>query len=176
MPESTPSQTVGPFLHIVLPWPDGPYVVADGTPGAVRIAGRVTDGAGAPVPDALVEVWQAGPDGEFGTPGCRGFGRCPTDADGGFWFLTAKPAPLPAERGAVEAPHLDVSVFARGLLHRLVTRIYFPDEAAANGADPVLASLDAGERALLTAATQDDGSLRFDICLQGDSETPFFTV
>ena len=179
MLESTPSQTVGPFLHIVLPWPDGPSVVAEDMPGAVRIAGRLTDGAGAPVPDALVEVWQADPDGAFGSAGIRGFrgfGRCATDADGGYWFRTVKPGPLPAEHGVVEAPHLDVSVFARGLLHRLVTRIYFPDEAAANAADPVLASLPADERALLTARAESDGSLRFDIRLQGEPETPFFTV
>ncbi len=169
MLESTPSQTVGPFLHIVLPWPDGPAVVPEGTPGAVHIVGRLTDGAGAPVPDGLIEVWQV-------SPGFRGFGRCPTDVDGGFWFRTVKPGPSPAEDGTVEAPHLDVSVFARGLLHRLVTRIYFPDEADANAADPVLASLDAGERALLTAVAQPDGSLRFDIRLQGEPETPFFTV
>ena len=169
--ESTPSQTVGPFLHIVMPWPDGPDVVAEGTPGAVRIVGRLTDGAGAPVPDGLVEVWQAGL-----SAGRGGFGRCPTDADGGFWFRTVIPAASPAEDGTVEAPHLDVSVFARGLLHRLVTRIYFPDEAAANAADPVLASLDAGDRELLTAVAEPDGSLRFDIRLQGEPETPFFTV
>jgi protocatechuate 3,4-dioxygenase alpha subunit len=176
MPESTPAQTVGPFLHIVLPWPDGPYVVAEGTPGAVRVAGRLTDGAGAAVPDGLVEVWQADPDGVFGEAGFRGFGRCPTDPDGWFWFLTVKPGSLPAEHGAVEAPHLDVSVFARGLLHRLVTRIYFPDEGAANSADPVLASLDGADRALLIASAAGDGSLRFDIRLQGERETPFFTV
>jgi protocatechuate 3,4-dioxygenase alpha subunit len=131
------------------------------------------------VPDALVEVWQADPRGGFdldSAAGFRGFGRCPTDAEGRFWFLTVKPGPLPAEHGALEAPHLDVSVFARGLLHRLVTQIYFPDEGAANSADPVLASLDGADRALLTASAERDGSLRFDVRLQGERETPFFTV
>ena len=128
------------------------------------------------MPDALIEVWQADPSGAFGANGTfRGFGRCPTDGDGEFWFSTVSPG-APRRRGTVEAPHLDVSVFARGLLHRLVTRIYFPDEAAANADDPVLASLDADDRALLIATAQPDGSLRFDISLQGARETPFFTV
>lgn len=164
---STPSQTVGPFLHIVLPWPDGPGAVPEGTPGAVLITGQLTDGAGVAVPDALVETRQSAPDL---------FGRCATDASGTFWFRTVKPAALPADDGTVEAPHLDVSVFARGLLRQLVTRIYFPDEIAANEADPVLASLSADDRVLLTAVAQPDGTLRFDICLQGDRETPFFVV
>jgi protocatechuate 3,4-dioxygenase alpha subunit len=164
---STPSQTVGPFLHIVLPWPDGPAAVPQGTPGAVLITGQLTDGAGVPVPDGLVETWQSAPDL---------FGRCATDVNGTFWFRTAKPAELPAADGTVEAPHIDVSVFARGLLQRLVTRIYFPDEPTANAADPVLSSLDPDERALLIAVAQPDGTLRFDIRLQGDRETPFFAV
>jgi protocatechuate 3,4-dioxygenase alpha subunit len=164
---STPSQTVGPFLAIVLPWPDGPAAVPEGTPGAVLISGQVTDGAGVPVPDGLIETWQSVPDL---------FGRCATDVNGSFWIRTVKPATLPAPDGAVEAPHLDVSVFSRGLLQRLVTRIYFPDEPAANAADPVLSALSADDRALLTAAAQPDGTLRFDIRLQGDDETPFFAL
>jgi protocatechuate 3,4-dioxygenase alpha subunit len=161
MSDLTPSQTVGPFLHLVLPWPDGPDAVPAGTPGAVVIRGRVLDGAGAPVPDALVETWQVGP---------AGFGRCPTDADGGWWIRTVKPA------AGEEAPHLDVSVFARGLLDRVVTRIYFADEAAANDTDPVLVSLpDPGRRATLLAEPADDG-YRFDIHLQGAAETVFFDV
>src|SRR2546430_1995488 len=141
----TPTQTVGPFLHLVLPWPDGPDVVPAGTPGLLRIAGRVFDGAGAPVPDALVESWQADPDGRFAHPddprgaapaGFRGFGRCPTDAEGRYAIHTVKPGRLPGGDGTVEAPHLNLSVFARGLLDRVVTRLYFPDEPAANAADP----------------------------------------
>ncbi len=182
----TPSQTVGPFLSIGLTWPDGPDVVPAGTPGAVLIRGRLTDGAGAPVPDGLIETWQAGPDGRFdhpddprgavARPGFRGFGRCPTGADGSFWFRTLKPGPLPAEGGRVEAPHVCVSVFARGLLDRVVTRVYFPDETAANTADPVLQSLPPAGRTALIAQPDDNGSLRFDIRLQGDGETPFFTL
>ena len=164
---STPSQTVGPFLSIVLPWPDGPAAVPEGTRGALLITGQLTDGARDPVPDGLVETWQSAPDL---------FGRCATDTNGTFWFRTVKPAPLPAPDGTVEAPHIDVSVFSRGLLQRLVTRIYFAAETAANAADPVLTSLSAADRALLTAVVRPDGTLRFDIRLQGDRETPFFTV
>lgn len=198
----TPSQTIGPFLHIGLPWVDGPLVVAEGTPEAIRITGAVYDGAGDPVADALVETWQADPAGRFAHPddpraptqplstGFRGFGRCPTDGNGEFWLLTAKPGTLPCPadvdddtatsvEGAaelVEAPHLNVSVFARGLLEHLVTRIYFPDEEAANAADPVLNSIaDPARRRTLVAAATAEG-YRFDIRLQGLDETVFFDV
>ena len=174
LPE-TPSQTIGPFFAVGLIWPDGPEVVPSGTPGAVRVGGRVLDGAGDPVADALVETWQAGPDGRFAA-GSGGFGRCATDAEGRWAVRTVKPGPLPAPDGGTEAPHLDVSVFARGLLHRLVTRIYFPDEAEANAADPLLASIkDSQVRARLVAAADGDG-LRFDIRLQGAQETPFLAI
>jgi protocatechuate 3,4-dioxygenase, alpha subunit len=166
----TPSQTVGPFLSIGLDWPDGPDVVAPGTPGAFTIDGRLTDGAAEPIPDGLVEIWQADPDGRFGA-GFRGFGRCATDADGRYRFRTLKPGRV----DDVQAPHIDVIVLARGLLKHLVTRIYFPDEDATNAADPLLSGLDPDERARLTA-TADGDALRYDICLQGEGETPFFTV
>jgi protocatechuate 3,4-dioxygenase, alpha subunit len=184
LPE-TPSQTIGPFFAVGLPWPDGPDVVADGTPGALWIGGQVTDGAGEPVPDALVETWQADPAGRFAGPddprppatsGFRGFGRCATDAEGRWAVRTLKPGPLPAPDGGLEAPHLNVSVFARGLLNRLVTRIYFLDEPDANAADPLLASIpDPRVRARLVA-TPDGDRLRFDIRLQGDQETPFLAL
>jgi protocatechuate 3,4-dioxygenase, alpha subunit len=163
LPE-TPSQTIGPFFAVGLPWPDGPDVVADGTPGALWIGGQVTDGAGEPVPDALVETWQADPAGRFaggsGASGFRGFGRCATDAEGRWAVRTLKPGPLPAPDGGLEAPHLNVSVFARGLLNRLVTRIYVPD--------PRLR--------VRLVATPDGDRLRFDIRLQGDRETPFLAL
>jgi protocatechuate 3,4-dioxygenase alpha subunit len=184
----TPAQTVGPFLHIELPWPEGRYVVPEGTSGAVRIRGRVLDGAGEPVTDALVETWQANAAGRFAHPahprsaveptpaGFRGFGRCDTRADGCFEIITVKPGSLPAPGdGGRQAPHLDVIVFARGLLDRLITRCYFPDEPAANDADPVLTALPAGRRATLVALA-DDGWLRFDIRLQGPDETVFFDL
>jgi protocatechuate 3,4-dioxygenase alpha subunit len=189
----TPSQTVGPFLAIGLPWPDGPQVVPPGTPGAIVISGRVLDGAGDAVPDALVETWQAAPDGTFAHPddpragnaltGFRGFGRCATDADGRWHVDTLRPGQVPAPGGGLQAPHLDVSVFARGLLDRLVTRIYLADEEAANAADPVLASIeDPVRRATLIAEPgEGPGQFRFDIQLQGRAgpaglETVFFDV
>ena len=178
----TPSQTVGPFLSIGLPWPDGSDLVADGADGAVLIRGRVTDGAGEPIPDALIEIWQADPNGRFPHSddprgpatydGFRPFGRCPSDADGAFWFRTLKPGRV----DNAQAPHIDVHVLARGLVRQLVTRIYFPDEADANAADPVLRALDADDQALLIAQPDRDGTLRFDISLQGGRETPFFAV
>jgi protocatechuate 3,4-dioxygenase, alpha subunit len=184
LPE-TPSQTIGPFFAVGLIWADGPDVVPEGTPGAVRIGGRVLDGAGGPVPDALVETWQADPEGRFAHPddprgpgagGFRGFGRCATDAEGRWAVRTLKPGPVPAPDGGTEAPHLDVSVFARGLLHRVVTRIYFPDEVDANAADPLLASIkDPSARARLVARAEGD-QLRFDIRLQGERETPFLAI
>ena len=183
----TPSQTVGPFLEIGLPWPDGPFVVPEDTPGAITITGVVFDGAGDPVTDALVETWQADPDGRFAHPddprgaagpGFRGFGRCPTGPDGSYLIVTLKPGALPSPDGGTEAPHLDVSVFARGLLDRVVTRVYFPDEAEANAADPVLASIADPARVATLIARPGPGParLRFDIHLQGDPETVFFDV
>jgi protocatechuate 3,4-dioxygenase alpha subunit len=197
----TPSQTIGPFFAVALIWADGADVVPEDAPGAVRIGGRVLDGAGDPVPDALVETWQADPAGCFAHPddprgpmggswgqppgwspggsgagGFRGFGRSATDAEGRWAVRTLKPGPVPAPDGGTEAPHLDVSVFARGLLGRVVTRIYFPDEAEANAADPVLASIpDPRVRERLIALPDGDG-LRFDIHLQGDQETPFLAI
>jgi protocatechuate 3,4-dioxygenase alpha subunit len=156
MPEPTPPQTVGPFFAIGLPWPDGPFVVARGDEGAIALHGRVFDGEGAPVPDALVETWQK-----------AGFGRCPTDADGRWEIVTRKPAAVGGE-----APHVAVAVFARGLLDRLPTRLYFGDEADANAADPLLSGLEPERRETLIAAAE-DGGYRFDIHLQGDHETVF---
>ncbi len=187
MTRLTPSQTVGPFLHIGLVWKDGPFAVPEGTPGAVWISGAVYDGNGDPVPDAFVETWQADPDGRFNhpddprgasrsrIPGFRGFGRCDTDAAGRYRILTVKPGPLPSPDGGEEAPHLDISVFARGLLDRVVTRLYFPDEEERNAADPVLSSVPDERRGTLIAERDGDG-LRFDIRLQGAGETVFFKV
>jgi protocatechuate 3,4-dioxygenase alpha subunit len=184
----TPSQTVGPFFAIGLPWEDGSFAVPKGTPGAIKISGTVYDGEGSPVPDALIETWQADPDGRFadlhghGGPsrldGFRGFARCGTeDGDGGFEIITVKPGPVPGPRpaGTIQAPHIDVSVFARGMLHRCVTRIYFADEAEVNAADPVLSAVPEERRATLLAQPS-DGGYRFDIRLQGPDETVFFAI
>ena len=181
----SPSQTVGPYLAIGLLWPDGPDVVAPGTPDAIRVFGRLYDGDGEPVPDGLVETWQADPDGRFDHPddprggvrrrGFRGFGRCPTGPNGEWEIHTLKPGPVPASAGSVLAPHIDVSVFARGLLDRLVTRIYFGDEEESNAADPVLAEVPEERRSTLIAQPSSDG-YRLDLRLQGENETVFFAV
>jgi protocatechuate 3,4-dioxygenase alpha subunit len=171
---TTPSQTVGPFFAIELPYAEGPYVVPDGAEGAIWLRGRVLDGAGEPIPDAMVETWQADPDGRFDGD-FRGFGRSATDAEGAWAIHTLKPGPVPAPDGGVQAPHVDLTVFARGLLRHLVTRLYFDDEEAANAADPVLAGLGEAQRATLVASAEDDG-YRLDIHLQGPDETVFFAV
>jgi protocatechuate 3,4-dioxygenase, alpha subunit len=171
----TPSQTVGPFFDVGLPWPGGPFVVPDATPGAFWLRGRVVDGAGDPVPDALIETWQADEGGEYGRPGFRGFARCGTDSDGRYAVHTVKPGPVPGPEGSRQAPHLTMSVFARGLLDRVVTRVYFADEEDANVADPILATVDEAGRATLVARLAPDGYV-FDIRLQGEHETVFFAI
>ena len=182
----TPSQTVGPYFAIGLPWPEGPHAVDPGTPGAFAIRGTIFDGAGAPVPDYLLETWQADPQGRFNDlwgfagpstlEGFRGFSRVgQEDGDGSFELWTVKPGPLPLPSGAVAAPHIDVTLMARGMLNRVVTRFYFADEDAANAADPVLGRVPAHRRATLLAQP-DGGDYRIDIRLQGDGETVFFAV
>ena len=182
----TPSQTVGPYLAIGLHWPDGPFVVPQGTPGAVWLRGRVLDGDGRPVTDALVETWQADPAGRFdhpddprgaappSVPGFRAFGRSET-LTGEYAVLTVKPGRLPDGEGGLQAPHVDVSVFARGLLDRVVTRLCFADETRANAEDPVLKALPEDARRTLLAEPTADG-YRLDIVLQGSGETTFFRV
>jgi protocatechuate 3,4-dioxygenase alpha subunit len=183
---TTPSQTVGPYFAIGLPWPEGPHAVPDGTPGAIRITGMVYDGAGEPVPDNLIETWQADPDGRFADlhgyggrstlEGFRGFARSGyEDGDGSYEILTVKPGRVATAGGSLQAPHIDVSVFARGMLNRCVTRIYFADEAEANDADPLLSRVPPERRQTLIAQPSADG-YRFDIRLQGPGETVFFDV
>ncbi|MGP4017024.1 protocatechuate 3,4-dioxygenase subunit alpha [Saccharopolyspora sp. 5N708] len=184
-PATTPSQTIGPFFALPdgMLWEDGPEVVAADHAGAFVLHGKLTDGNGDPVPDGLVEIWQADEQGRFDHPddprpqssSWQGFGRCPTDSEGQFWFRTVKPGPLPTPGGATEAPHIDVTVLARGMLNRVVTRVYFPDEEQANAADPVLSEVDSARRGTLLA-TADERGYRFDIRLQGDGETVFFAV
>jgi protocatechuate 3,4-dioxygenase alpha subunit len=180
----TPSQTVGPFLAIGLTWEQGRFVVPGDTPDAVTISGAIYDAAGEPVTDGLVETWQADPDGRFDhpddprgavappVPGFLGFGRCPTDGEGRFEIVTVAPGAL----GDGQAPHLAVSVFARGLLDRVVTRIYQPDETEANAADPLLSSLPPDRAATLVARAAGPGALTFDVHLGGDTETVFLAL
>lgn len=180
----TPSQTIGPFFAYALtPRAYGGSELAteqmapDGVSGErIRIEGTVYDGDGAVVGDAMIEVWQADSQGRFNAPGnagFTGFGRAEATAEGRFVFETIRPGALAGPGGTMQAPHLSVSVFARGLLLRLMTRIYFSDEPA-NAGDPVLALVPAARRDTLIARRGDDGVFRFDIRLQGDGETVFF--
>ena len=183
----TPSQTVGPYLTIGLMREIvTPYAVDPAHPSAITVSGLVLDGAGDPVPDGMVEIWQANAAGRYASPadarddvpleeGFQGFGRSGTVDDGWFEFVTVKPGRVPMPDRRLQAPHIVVGVFARGLLKRLVTRLYFPDEEEANAADPVLSGLNDSERATLVAQPE-DGGLRFDIRLQGDGQTTFFVV
>ena len=183
----TPSQTVGPYLTIgLLPSPVTAHVVDPADPRAIVLRGVLLDGAGDPVPDGMVETWQANAAGRYAHPadtrdeapledGFRGFGRSATVDGGSFEIVIVKPGPVPWAAGGVQAPHLLVGVFARGLLKRLATRMYFPDEVEANATDPVLTRLDENQRETLIA-TAEDGGLRFDIVLQGPRQTTFFAV
>jgi len=194
----SPSQTIGPFFHYALAGRSYgfPELVANdltaGVNGAdehkIRIVGRLLDGDGAPIKDGLIELWQANPAGRYTHPedqqdkplteGFRGFGRCATAEDGSFSFTTLKPGRVPGLGNTLQAPHICVAVFARGVLKRIVTRIYFEDETAANAEDPVLESIDLARRSTLIAPRK-DGDIPvydFDINIQGDRETVFFDV
>ena len=192
----TPSQTVGPFFKYGLTpggqyaWNDaftGDMITPDATGARIRVEGRVFDGDGQPVPDCMLEVWQADAQGRFADPQdkralpntkFRGFGRCGTDANGAYTFDTIKPGVVPDPDGKPQAPHLLVAVFARGMLRHLYTRIYFGDEKA-NAGDPVLALVPEDRRATLIAE-RDAGSgnavFKLDLRLRGGDETVFFDV
>ena len=169
----TPSQTVGPFFAFGLCVRSQHELVDADVPEAVCIAGRVLDGEGEPVPDAMVEIWQADAQGSYG-PGF-GWARSGTNERGGYGFVTIKPGGVPGADGAIQAPHLNVLVFSRGLLKPVHTRLYFPDEAEANAEDPVLSAVPEALRSSLVAV-EEEGSLRFDVRLQGDDQTTFFAV
>lgn len=194
----TPSQTVGPFFHYGLPWRGGADLVGQSDMGArpdlfaeahwvlnlsspsgvpegepIEIAGRVLDGAGDPVPDAMVELWQADSRGRYegGDPHFVGFGRAAVDDAGAFRFRTVRPGRV----DGTQAPHLALSVFGRGILKRLATRLYFSD-GEGNDVDPVLAAVPPARRGTLIAERGPDGTWRLDIVLQGDRETVFFDL
>lgn len=199
----TPWQTIGPFFHYALPWRGGADLVAGAAMGAredlvpedhfllpgsgerpacagdvIEIVGLVLDGAGEPLADALVEIWQADPSGRCGVDGSEGFigfGRAATGDDGRFHFRTLKPGPVDDPDHPQQAPHIAVGVTGRGLLMRLVTRLYFEGEAA-NATDPVLTLVPQSRRGTLLAVPSGDApaTWRFDILLQGDGETVFF--
>jgi protocatechuate 3,4-dioxygenase, alpha subunit len=181
---TTASQTVGPYLHIGLTWLVTDNLVGpDVTGDPVTIDGRITDADGKPVDDALVEIWQANVRGRYDhpddtrniplEPGFRGFGRVPTNAAGAFRITTIKPGPVPAPGGGMQAPHINVLIFMRGMLRELRTRLYFPDEPA-NASDPVLARVPAQRRGTLIATPRGSGTLGWNVVLQGPDETVFF--
>jgi len=183
---ATANQTVGPFLHIGLAWLNTDRIAAPGVQGErVTIQGRLLDGESIGVGDGMIEVWQANAQGKYAHPGdkqkkpidpaFRGFGRIPTSAKGAFRFSTIKPGSVPARDGATQAPHLVVSVFMRGQLKHLATRIYFPDEAA-NAKDPILALVPPARRGTLVAkkVAGRKGALEWNVVLQGKGETVFF--
>lgn len=182
--EPTPPQTVGPFFHGSLLARPRTVIAPAGTPGErIAIGGRVLDGEGAPVTDAVVEVWQADAVGRYRHPasdpvgppdeGFLGFGRSGTDRNGAYAFETVRPGRVPGPPGSSQAPHLNVLVFARGLLDRLATRIYFEDDDPV-ASDPYLRSVPAERRATMVATRVEDGRYRHDLVLQGPSETVFF--
>lgn len=174
----TPGQTVGPFYGYALPYEHDNELVPPGSARAVQLTGAVYDGAGVPVPDAILEIWQPDENGQVPqeTGSLRrngftftGFGRAAVDPEGEFSFSTVNPGPTEAGK----APFISVVIFARGLLNRLFTRIYLPEDTEALAADPLLSSLDEADRRRLIATRGADGSLHFDIRLQGEEETPF---
>ena len=187
----TPSQTVGPFFHIGLDRPEwGDLTRGNPTGERIAIEGRVLDGDGAPVPDAMIELWQANAAGRYNhpedrqedkplDPNFRGFGRVATNAEGHFRVVTIKPGPVPGRGNALQAPHITLAVFARGMLIHLYTRIYFADDPR-NAADPLLSAIeDAAIRGTLLARPAGAGNppvWHFDIVLQGDNETAFLDI
>ncbi|MPZ63619.1 MAG: protocatechuate 3,4-dioxygenase subunit alpha [Propionibacteriales bacterium] len=181
----TPSQTIGPFFKFALPYDLGSGVVGPDHPGAFRLYGQVLDGDGQPIPDSMLEIWQADPNGDLvSTPGIydepggdrfRGFGRCGTDEAGRYEFRTVKPGAVPTVDGHPQAPYVAMAVFARGMLRQAVTRVYFDDEAEANAADPLLSSVEEERRRTMIANRVEDG-YRFDVRVQGADETVFLDV
>jgi len=173
----TAGQTIGPFFGFGLPYPLDNEVASPWSPGAVVLTGTVFQGDGTPIPDALVEIWQADTDGTIprlrgslnrDKYGFTGFGRTGTSDDGRYTFWTRNPGPIDGKPA-----YIAVALFARGLPDKLHTRIYLPDDEAALAADPFLASLTPAERATLIAIRAEDGSLRHDLHLQGEKETVF---
>jgi len=186
--QASTSQTVGPYFKIGLQWLNRDNLVGGGVSGErVTIQGRVFDGDGVPVPDAILEIWQANAHGKYDhpedtqnkplEPGFKGFGRVPVTSEGVFRFATIKPGPVPGPDGKEQAPHLVISVFMRGVLRRLVTRMYFPDDTR-NASDPILNLVEPGRRSTLIAkkTAGPSGTLEWNVVLQGAEETVFFDL
>ncbi|USC14939.1 protocatechuate 3,4-dioxygenase subunit alpha [Rhodococcus sp. 11-3] len=175
----TPSQTVGPYWKIGLEWDDGADVVPADTPGRITVRINVIDGNREPIADAMVETWQADAEGRFGAEGFRGFARSAADGTGTAAIHTVKPGAHESDTEADEAPHLNVGIFARGMLDRLCTRMYFPEDLAAHASDPVLTALPESQRHKLIADKSDDG-YAWTVYVQdldpNGVETPFFAI
>jgi protocatechuate 3,4-dioxygenase alpha subunit len=207
----TPSQTVGPFFHYGLPWKGGADLVGTSDLGArpelfpadhyvlaapherraprgavVELAGRLLDAEGRPVPDGMVEIWQANAEGRYASPddprddlaldpGFIGFGRCSTSADGVWRFRTIRPGRVPGPGNTLQAPHIAFSIFGRGVLKRLATRLYFANDSA-NEVDPILSLVPRERRGTVIAEQHDDGVWWLDIRLAGPGETVFFDL
>lgn len=180
------SQTVGPFFHLGLAFSDLSQLVGPNITGAhITLEGLVLDGDRMPVPDALIEIWQANAYGKYAheadwqkkplESGFRGYGRSATQSDGSFRFRTIRPGPVPGPYGVLQAPHIEVCVFMRGLLKQLVTRLYFEDDPA-NATDYVLGLVEAARRPTLMARQRGDHIYSWNILLQGEDETVFFDV
>jgi len=186
--QATTWQTVGPYFKIGLQWLDQTNLAPEGVSGErVTIQGRVLDGDGVPVPDAMLEIWQANAKGKYAhpedtqsrllEPGFTGYGRVPMDDKGVFRFTTIKPGPVPGPADKDQAPHLLVSIVMRGLLIRLVTRIYFPNEPR-NADDYILNLVEPERRSTLIAkpVSGRPGVLEWNVALQGANETVFFEL
>jgi protocatechuate 3,4-dioxygenase, alpha subunit len=176
---ATASQTAGPYWHLIdfpewadLLRADGPNASVEGE--RIAVEGRITDGDGAACADVMVEIWQADPRGSY-EGAFHGYGRCATDQDGRFRFVTLKPGPVRAEGNAFQAPHIAISLFARGLLKQLVTRLYFAGEPL-NEQDAILNAIPAERRGTVLARRGADGTWRLDLRLQGEEETVFLEV
>ena len=201
MSDITPSQTVGPFFAYGLTpkgrahWdPNGTYswkqtvgdnlVTPDAAGEKIRLEGQITDGDGAPISDAMIEIWQADAQGRYASPGdarrpsnakFKGFGRSATDKNGMFGFETIKPGAVPGPNGKAQAPHIVFCIYSRGMLRQVYTRAYFADETA-NAADQILNLVPADRRQTLIARKEQGNAYRFDIRVQGEGETVFFEI
>lgn len=182
---TTSSQTIGPYLHIGMTWLVEENFAPEGVAGErISISGRMIDGDGAPVTDAMLEIWQANAQGKYAHPEdtrelpiderFTGFGRVYTDENGRFRFNTIRPGRVPAADGGLQAPHLNVTIFMRGMLKQLVTRIYF-DGDAANERDPVLATVSKA-RVETLVAKRNGNAFEWNVVLQGPGETVFFDL
>lgn len=183
MTDMSASQTAGPYWHLInFPdWADTTHGLAEAPPGErITLSGRITDGAGNLVTDAMVEIWHADPAGNYpeegeATPAFQGFGRCATDKQGCYRFTTLKPGPVRGDGNQTQAPHVALTIFARGILYHLTTRLYFAGEPL-NETDPVLGMVDPARRGTMVAQPDGPGAWKLDLRLQGEGETVWLAI